>query len=320
MRVAFFGLPLAALLLLRDGHEIVYAGVCRKAAIGTRRLRRALPGRVEIVPNLDIAKTQARIRDAGAELCVSWYWTKNIPKALRETFPLGTVGVHPSLLPRHRGSDPFFGAIDSGDTETGVTAHRLEDEYDTGAMLGKRALCIDPSWSAWTLAKKLDRPSLALLRDVTTAFARGCPPHEEAQDEQKATLANAPEEDDLELDWTWSAERIVRRVRAASPWPGVFTFIGDRAVTITRAALTTEIPKALLPGEATVLANGTAAVRAGDSGVQLLAGRMEAAKAGEDGDAGGDAKADAKAGARDDEVSLGERDLSEIVANAIALP
>ncbi len=302
MRVAFFGLPLAALLLLRDGHEIVYAGVCRKAALGTRRLWRALPGRVEIVPNLDTAKTQARIRDAGAELCVSWYWTKKIPRALRDSFPLGTVGVHPSLLPRHRGSDPFFWAIDSGDTETGVTAHRLADEYDTGAMVGKRVLYIEPWWSAWTLAKKLDRPSLALLRDVTAAFARGCPPREEPQDERHATLANAPEEDDLELDWTWTAERIVRRVRAASPWPGVFTFIGDRAVTITRAAVTTKIPKVLLPGEATVLADGTAAVRAGDSGVQLLAGRVEPV---EDGD---------------EEVLLGERGLSEIVANAIALP
>ncbi len=313
MRVAFFGLPLAALLLLRDGHEIVYAGVCRKAALGTRRLRRALPGRVEIVPNLDAAGTQARIRDAGAELCVSWYWTKKIPRSLRESFPLGTVGVHPSLLPRHRGSDPFFWAIDSGDAETGVTAHRLEDDYDTGAMLGKRVLCIDPTWSAWTLAKKLDRPSLALLRDVVGAFAEGRAPRAEPQDPAAATEANTPSEDDLELDWTWSADRIVRRVRAASPWPGAFTFIGDRAVTITRAAVTTKIPKALLPGEATVLADGTAAVRAGDSGVQLLAGRV----------AGGGREGKEEERAQEEEIEereIGAREIFEIVANAIALP
>jgi len=300
LKIAFFGLPLAALLLRADGHDIVYAGVCRKHAIGTRRLSRVLPGRVEIVPNLDNAKTQAKIRELGAELCVSWFWVKKIPKALRETFPLGTVGVHPSLLPRHRGSDPFFWAIDSGDEQTGVTAHRLEDEYDTGAMLGKRVLRIDPSWSAWRLAKKLDRPSLALLRDVTTRFANGTPPREERQDESLATVANAPDEDDLELDWTWPAERVVRRVRAASPWPGVFTFIGDRAVTITRAAVTTKIPKALLPGEATVLSDGTAAVRAGDSGVQLLAGRIE--------DETGN------------ETDIEVRELAEIVANTMGLP
>lgn len=303
MRIAFFGLPLAALLLLRDGHELVYAGVCRKAAIGTRRLRRALPGRVEIVPNLDAPKVQARIREAKADLCVSWFWTKKIPGALRQTFPLGTVGVHPSLLPRHRGSDPFFWAIDSGDAKTGVTAHRLEDEYDTGAMLGQRVLCIDSSWSAWTLAKKLDRPSLALLRDVTRAFSEGRPPAETAQDPALATPADAPDEDALELDWTWNAERIVRRVRAASPWPGVFTFIGDRAVTITKAAVTTGLPRALLPGEAGLLGDGTAAVRAGDSGVQLLAGRVAAAT--ED---------DAE------DVEVGPRELSVIVANTKGLP
>ena len=312
MKIAFFGLPLAALLLLRDGHEIVYAGVCRKRALGTRRLLRALPGRVAMVPDLEARTTQARILDAAADLCVSWYWTKKIPKVLRESFPQGTVGVHPSLLPRHRGPDPFFWAIDAGDAETGVTAHRLEDEYDTGAMLGKRVLCIDASWSAWTLAKKLDRPSLALLRDVTLAFAAGRPPAEEPQDPRDATLANAPAEEDLEIDWTCSAERIVRRVRAASPFPGVFTFIGDRAVTITRAAVTTQLPKALQPGEAAVLADGTAAVRAGDSGVQLLAGRVAPLLI--DRAAGPSAEEDSE------EIEITERGLAEIVANTVALP
>jgi methionyl-tRNA formyltransferase len=274
MRIAFVGLPLAALLLAADGHTIVWAGICRRGALGTRRLLRLLGERdVAIVP--DLAKSAGAIRAKKPELLVSWFWTKKIPPAVRRVAPLGALGVHPSLLPRHRGPDPTFWAIDSGDEETGVTAHLLEDAYDTGAILGQRRIAIDPSFSAWALAKKLDRPSLQLLRATVAAYARGEPPTPRAQDEALATEAPLPDEALLELRWRDSAEAIVRRVRAASPWPGAFTEIGGEIVTITRARATRDVPKALDPGEACVRPDGVAVVRAGDGGVELLAGRID---------------------------------------------
>jgi methionyl-tRNA formyltransferase len=275
LRVAFFGLPLAALLLSRDGHSVVYAGLCRKGAIGTRRLVRRLGSAVVVQPDAGSDATYERVRRATPDLVVSWFWTKKLPPRLLQVAPHGAIGVHPSLLPRHRGPDPYFWAIDSGDEETGVTAHRLDEEYDTGAILGQRRLRIDPSWSAWRLAKKLDRPSLALLRDVVLAYAKGTPPTPTPQDEARATDAPAPDEDLLAIRWSDPAGRIARRVRAASPWPGVFTEIGDALVTVTRAEVTDDVPRALLPGEAAVR-GGAVVVRAGDGlGVRLLAGRID---------------------------------------------
>ncbi|MBX3199970.1 MAG: hypothetical protein KF894_17670 [Labilithrix sp.] len=274
MRIAFVGLPLAALLLARDGHTIVWAGICRRDAIGTRRLKKLLgEERVAVVP--DLAKSTRAIREAKPDLVVSWFWTKNVPRAIREAAPLGAIGVHPSLLPRHRGPDPTFWAIDSGDSETGVTAHVLDDDYDTGAILGQKRLAIDPEWSAWRLAKRLDRPSLALLRETALAYARGEPPPPRAQDEELATEAPAPEDDLLEIRWTDPAEAIARRVRAASPWPGAFTEIAGTVVTLTRARATTDAPQALDPGEAYVRGDGVVVVRAEGGGVELLAGRIE---------------------------------------------
>ena len=270
MRIAFVGLPLAALLLARDGHELVWAGICRPDALGTRRLRHLLGDRARLVP--DLAKSAVAIRAAKPDLLVSWFWTKNVPEAVRSIAP--AIGVHPSLLPRHRGPDPFFWAIDRGDAETGVTAHYLDDAYDTGAMLGQKRLAIDPSWNSWTLAKKLDRPSLALLRETVAAFARGTPPSS-TQDDALATEAPSPDDAVLEIRWHEPAEAIVRRVRAASPWPGAYTEIGDTVVTLTRVRATTNVPKNLAPGEAFVRADGIAVVRAGspETGVELLTGR-----------------------------------------------
>ncbi|MBX3259204.1 MAG: hypothetical protein KF782_05890 [Labilithrix sp.] len=274
MRIAFVGLPLAALLLARDGHTIVWAGLCRRGAIGTRRLTKLLgEERVAIVP--DLAESARAIRAAEPDLVVSWFWTKNVPRAVREAAPLGAIGVHPSLLPRHRGPDPTFWAIDAGDRETGVTAHVLDDDYDTGAILGQRRLAIDPEWSAWRLAKRLDRPSLALLRETALAYARGEPPAPRAQDEALATDAPAPEDELLEIRWSEPAAAIARRVRAASPWPGAFTEIAGAVVTLTRVRTTSDVPRALEPGEACVRGDGVAIVRAGDGGVELLAGRID---------------------------------------------
>jgi methionyl-tRNA formyltransferase len=225
-----------------------------------------------VKPGVATAAFEKKLRDAKPDLTVSWFWTTRLPLRVVTIAPLGGFGVHPSLLPRHRGPDPYFWAIDAGDAVTGVTAHRLAEEYDTGAILGRRALPIDPSWSAWRLAKRLDRPSLALLRDVARAFASGHPPPDEAQDDAAATDAPAPDDDMLELDWTWPSDRIARRVRAASPWPGAFTYLGDEPVTITEVALAASYPRALAPGEAAVVGD-RAIVRTGDGAVALVAGR-----------------------------------------------
>jgi methionyl-tRNA formyltransferase len=275
MRIAFFGLPLAALLLTRDGHDVVYAALCRPEAIGVRRLRRTIGApRVDMRPDAKSAATFGRVRDARPDIVVSWFWTTKLPLRVVELARLGGFGVHPSLLPRHRGPDPYFWAIDTGDVVTGVTAHRLAAEYDTGAVLGSRTIAIEPEWNAWTLAKKLDRPSLALLRETARAFAEGRPPRAEAQDEARATAAPEPDDEMLEIRWAWPTASVLRRVRAAAPWPGAYTEIGDSTIAIVRARAAERFPRALAPGEA-VVQEGLAVVRTADGAIELLEGRED---------------------------------------------
>ena len=251
MRLAFFGLPLAAVLLAGDGHDVVYAGLVRGP--GLRRVtRRLAKGRAHVFPDLASAKVVAEVKAARPELVVSWFWTKPVPPAVLALAP--AVGVHPSLLPRHRGPDPYFWAIAEGDEVTGVTAHRLDETYDTGDVLGARMVAIDPAWDAWKLAKALDRPSLALLREVVGAHAQGRPPAAVPQDEARATSAPKPGEEDLALRWCWPATKVERRVRAAGPWPGAWTEIGDEVVVVVRAQVTRDFPRVLSPGEAAVRA------------------------------------------------------------------
>lgn len=272
LRVAFFGLPMAALLLEHDGHELVYLALSRTDTPGYRRIQKRHGGRALVRPDVSSPEVLAGVRASRPDLLVSWFWTTRLPESLVAAAPLGGFGVHPSLLPRHRGPDPYFWAIDQGDTITGVTAHRIAAAYDTGAILGQRTLAIDPRWSAWDLARALDRPSLALLRETTQAFASGAPPAEQPQDDTNATEAPAPPEDWAELEWDTPTEALLRRIRALAPAPGAFFGFGDQTITITRAraAQTNEIPSVLYPGEGFAGPAGPA-IRTQDGGVVILA-------------------------------------------------
>ncbi len=266
-------MPLAALLLRGDGHDVVYVGIGRNDALGRRRAKRVFGERAFVRPDPSSPAAIDRIRALAPTLIVSWFWPKRLPPALLTLAP--AIGVHPSLLPRHRGPDPYFWAIDSGDETTGVTAHWLDATYDTGAVIGQSPLRIDPTWNAWTLAKKLDRPSLTLLRDVVARFARGEALPRVSQDETLATTEPSPTEDMLEIRWNEPAARIARRVRAAAPFPGAFTDIGGDTVVLLSVRETLDFPRALDPGEGVVRSDGVAVVRAGEGALELLQGRLE---------------------------------------------
>jgi methionyl-tRNA formyltransferase len=269
MRIAFLGLPLAALLLLEDGHDVRLACVSRADGVGLRRLKKKLgDDRVLLKPRLDEALFE-RIGKERPDLVVSWYWTNRIPMELVKRAPMGGFGVHPSLLPRHRGPDPTTWAILRGDEETGVTAHRLESDYDTGAILTQERLRIDPSWDSFTLARALDRPSLRVLRDVARAFSQGEPPPEIAQDASEATSAPFPEDEDLIIRWGRPTNETLRQIRAFGPFPGASTEVNGSFVSIQRAQ-EAPVPKALEEPSESVVIEGRVIIRTLDGALEVL--------------------------------------------------
>jgi methionyl-tRNA formyltransferase len=253
LRVGFFGLPLAALLLEQDGHSIEWAVLSPLPMPGRRRLTGRLPPSRLLDLLMDDAAWQTQVERLIAtmpvDLIVSWFFTRRILGPWIEGAPQGAIGAHPSLLPRHRGPDPFYATIDSGDRVTGVTVHRLTAEYDRGAILAQVTLEIGER-SAWQLARALDRPSLALLRDVVTAFAKGRPPRATDQNESEVTWAPEPKDDALRVDWTWASERILRRIRALCPVPGLALELEGCRFLVLAGACEQDYPSVLLPGEA----------------------------------------------------------------------
>ncbi|HYP88363.1 MAG TPA: formyltransferase family protein, partial [Polyangiaceae bacterium] len=154
MKIAYFGLPLGALLLLQDGHDLGPIVLSPVDAPGRRRLSRLAPRLLDTATSDDAAVDDAMSAEQ-PDLLISWFWTRKLPPRWLEQPRLGAIGAHPSLLPRHRGPNPYFWSIDAGDAGVGVTIHRLDEEYDTGRMLAWRSMKTGER-DAWQLARALD--------------------------------------------------------------------------------------------------------------------------------------------------------------------
>jgi methionyl-tRNA formyltransferase len=252
LRIAYFGLPLGALLLAADGHRLGPVVLSPIGAPGRRRLARLAP---ELLDAQEATGDfEQRVSDALAsgerpDLLVSWFWTRKLPPSWLALPRLGGIGVHPSLLPRHRGPNPYFWSIDAGDEQTGVTAHRLNADYDTGRILASRRIPVGDR-DSWQLARALDRPSLAVLRETALRLARGDAIVELEQDESLATWAPEPSGAELKVDFGWTTERVLRRIRALSPTPGLALEVEGVPLFVTRAERAHDYVAALLPGEA----------------------------------------------------------------------
>jgi methionyl-tRNA formyltransferase len=277
IRIAYFGLPLGVLALAQRGFvpDLIVLG--HTDAIGARRVRRRL-GRHALIlgkPELDDPAVQAAIASVSPDVILSWFYPKQIPEAVLRLAPRGAFGAHPSLLPRWRGPDPYFWAIQAGDPETGVSLHRLEAEYDTGHVVARERLTIGEHESAWRLAKRLDRPGLRLLVQCAERLAAGEALRGEPQDEALATAAPQPNDDQLSIDWQRPVAEIVRLVRAASPYPAASAELGDEVVDVLRArAYPRSLPRALEPADAVLTPDGLV-VCASDGGVLVLRARLD---------------------------------------------
>lgn len=260
LRIGYFGLPLGALAVLRDGHDIVFIALSPARRPGARRLRRLLG--VEKVfdalglgPRLDSAIDEV-LSLIEVDVLVSWFWSRRLPERWLMRPKLEALGAHPSLLPRHRGPDPYFWAIDQGDPVTGVTVHRLDPEYDTGAVLLRRSVDIG-ELNAGELAKELDRVGIALLREALGHLENGEALHASPQNEVSASWAPEPQGEALRVDWKWPTERVLRRIRALSPHPGLAVEIRGLKLFVVGARRASLRQGPLGAAEAVVLAEGT---------------------------------------------------------------
>lgn len=146
----------------------------------------------------------------------------------------GCVNVHASLLPRWRGAAPINAAILAGDEETGVTIMQMDVGLDTGPMLAKRSIRLNPDDTAGSVFQALSTLGADLLIETLPDYMDGriIP---QPQPEDGATYAPMLKKEDGRLEFSKPAAELERRVRAMNPWPGAFMELDGAILKVHRA-------------------------------------------------------------------------------------
>jgi methionyl-tRNA formyltransferase len=144
---------------------------------------------------------------------------------------LGSINVHPSLLPRYRGASPIVAAIASGDRETGVALMVMDAGIDTGAVVSQEWMPVADDDTSESLGGRLARMGAEMaVRDVPRWVAGelvALP-----QGGSGASLTRTLSKADGWIDWTRPAADIERQIRAMWPWPRAWTTIHGSPVQI----------------------------------------------------------------------------------------
>ena len=176
-----------------------------------------------------------RVAKLNPDFIFSFYYRNLLGEALLATARQGAFNLHGSLLPKYRGRAPANWVLVNGETETGVTLHRMVKRADAGAILAQQKVMIERSDTGLTLHAKLREAATQLLRDALPQLAKGTL-SETAQDESQATCFGRRTPADGKLVWSKPAEQLFNLVRAVTqPYPGAFCAVGEHKLIVWQA-------------------------------------------------------------------------------------
>lgn len=213
-----------------------------------------------------------RIKSAQPDVIFSFYYRHLLCDEILNSATVGAFNLHGSLLPHYRGRAPLNWVLVKGETETGVTLHRMVSRADAGAIVAQHRVAITPEETALTLHHKLTQASSDLLNDILPVIKTGHFPQVE-QDHSQASVFGRRTAQDGCIDWHASAQDINNLVRAVTdPWPGAFGYVGGSKFIVWKARVRDE----LQPAKAgTVLSVSPLVIATGAGALEIMTGQTE---------------------------------------------
>ncbi len=213
-----------------------------------------------------------RIRNEAPEVIFSFYYRNLICREILELAPRGAFNLHGSLLPKYRGRAPLNWALANGETETGVTLHRMTARADAGGIVAQQRVAIAPDDVALTLHHKLCDAARALLNQSLPLLQSG-DVIERVQDEADASCYGRRTPEDGNLEWEKPATALHNLVRAVSdPWPGAFSFVGTNKFIVWKTRVINDLPPARA---GTVVSVSPLRVACGEGVLEIVTGQTD---------------------------------------------
>jgi methionyl-tRNA formyltransferase len=247
LRVVFMATPDFAVpalhLLIRNSYQIVavYTQPDKPAGRSLQPVpppvkRLAMDHSIPVVQpeTLEASSAFEELASCSPDLIVVAAYGRILPSRMLSLPKFGCVNLHPSLLPRHRGSSPIANTILCGDEVTGVTVMLVDAGMDSGPILAQREVFVSPQDTSGSLTPKLAWIGAELLLESLPLWIGG-KIRPRPQDESQATFSRMLTKEDGEIDWKLPAVQLWRRIRAFDPWPGCYAWWKGRRLKVCEA-------------------------------------------------------------------------------------
>lgn len=163
------------------------------------------------------AEFKKEILRLNTDLVIVATWGEKIKKPIINLPKIATINVHPSLLPKYRGPNPYLQAIKHMEKESGVTFHLMNENFDAGAILHQKKVEIKPDDTGAELRLKIAQTAREGVCELINELDKEViiPV---AQDENKASYFPQISEDEVMLDFSKSAEEVSAHIRSFHPF------------------------------------------------------------------------------------------------------
>ena len=163
------------------------------------------------------AQFKKELLKLNADIILVGTWSEKLKKSIINLPKIATINAHPALLPKYRGPNPYLQAIKHLETNSGVTFHLMDEDYDTGAILLQKTVPIEPTDTGKELRDKIALASregvCELLKTLNSEIIIPI-----AQEEKHASYFSHITQDDVMLDFSKSAQEVSAQIRAFHPW------------------------------------------------------------------------------------------------------
>lgn len=252
MRVIFMGTPDFSVgtleALIRAGHQVVLA-VTQPDKPKGRGGKMQFPPVKETAMEHGIPVFQPRkvrepenieeLRKYQADVIVVVAFGQILPREILELTPYGCINVHASLLPSYRGAAPIQWAVINGEAVSGVTTMQMDEGLDTGDMLLKTEVPLEPEETGGSLHDKLAAAGASLCVRTLKALEEGAVTPKK-QGESPTAYASMLKKEMGEIRWEDPAISIERLIRGLNPWPSAYTGWQDKTMKIWEAEVLEE--------------------------------------------------------------------------------
>lgn len=202
-----------------------------------------------------------KIKELAPEFILLTAYGKIIPTELLNLPPFGFLNLHPSLLPKWRGATPIQSVILAGETETGITLFKMDEQIDHGPIIAQKSFSINnPRITSEELSKILAIKGAELIITTVPLWLTNKIIAQQ-QNESLATYCHKFTKEDEKINWQEDIFYIDRKVRALNPNPGVYTVCQNKIIKIISGEPLLDIDNNIPRGKVIITSNKKMAIK-----------------------------------------------------------